>query len=117
MSEFIKVAAESELAPGQLRRVAVDGLDVVLANVDGTVYAFGAACTHDEGPLEEGELEAERGRFGAHLSAERARHQAELHELPRPYAETRPLDIAEVDLEGPRDGEVMVEIPFRCRND
>jgi 3-phenylpropionate/trans-cinnamate dioxygenase ferredoxin component len=68
MSEFVKVAAESELPPGQLRRVAVDGLEVVLANVDGVVYAIGAACTHDEGPLEEGELEGACVRCPWHFS-------------------------------------------------
>ncbi len=29
---------------------------------------------------------------------------------PGPYAETKPLTVCEVDLEGPRDGEVLVEI-------
>ncbi|MGH1331747.1 MAG: zinc-dependent alcohol dehydrogenase family protein [Paracoccaceae bacterium] len=29
---------------------------------------------------------------------------------PGPYAETRPISICEVDLEGPRDGEVLVKI-------
>ena len=68
MSEYIKVAAESELAPGRLLRVAVDGVDVVLANVDGTIHAIGAACTHDEGPLEEGELEGDCIRCPWHFS-------------------------------------------------
>jgi alcohol dehydrogenase len=30
--------------------------------------------------------------------------------LPRPYAESKPLAIDEVSLEGPRDGEVLVEV-------
>ncbi|WP_319532645.1 zinc-dependent alcohol dehydrogenase family protein [uncultured Cohaesibacter sp.] len=29
---------------------------------------------------------------------------------PGPYAETRPISVCEVDLEGPRDGEVLIEI-------
>lgn len=29
---------------------------------------------------------------------------------PGPYAETRPISVCEVDLDGPRDGEVLVEI-------
>lgn len=29
---------------------------------------------------------------------------------PGPYAETRPISVCEVDLEGPRDGEILVEI-------
>lgn len=68
MSEFIEVARESHVAPGQLRKVTVEGQDVLLANVAGTVYAVGAACTHDEGPLDEGELEEHCIRCPWHFS-------------------------------------------------
>ena len=30
--------------------------------------------------------------------------------LPRPYAQSRPLTIAELDLEGPGAGEVLVQV-------
>ena len=31
-------------------------------------------------------------------------------ELPRPYAESRTLSIEEVDLDGPKEGEVLVQV-------
>lgn len=68
MGEFTKVAAETDVPQGQLRRVMVDGQPVLLANVGGTVYATQAACTHDEGPLDEGELEDDCIRCPWHFS-------------------------------------------------
>jgi nitrite reductase/ring-hydroxylating ferredoxin subunit len=49
----------SELEPGEIRLVQVDGEDVAVYNVDGSLYATQNACTHVGGPLDEGELEGE----------------------------------------------------------
>ncbi|MBI1927078.1 non-heme iron oxygenase ferredoxin subunit [Candidatus Poribacteria bacterium] len=49
----------SELPPGEKKLVEVDGMPVVLFNVNGTFYAIEDVCTHDGGPLAEGELEGE----------------------------------------------------------
>jgi nitrite reductase/ring-hydroxylating ferredoxin subunit len=58
MAEFLRVAALSEIAPGELKHVELDdGKQVCLANVDGTIYAIGGECTHMGGPLGEGELD------------------------------------------------------------
>jgi len=59
MPEFVKVAKVEDLAPGDLKAVELDGEHIVLANVDGQIYAFGAMCTHRGGPLWEGLLEGE----------------------------------------------------------
>jgi nitrite reductase/ring-hydroxylating ferredoxin subunit len=48
-----------EIAPGQAKRVALDGEDVAVYNVDGTFYATQDACTHAGGPLSEGSLEGD----------------------------------------------------------
>ena len=45
------------MPPGTTKRVVVDGVDVLLCNVDGTFYAVEDVCTHDGGPLDQGELE------------------------------------------------------------
>jgi 3-phenylpropionate/trans-cinnamate dioxygenase ferredoxin subunit len=37
--------------------VVVDGTEALLCNVDGTFYAIEDVCTHDGGPLDQGELE------------------------------------------------------------
>lgn len=57
MSEFIKVAAVSEVPdPGKLT-VECDEQIVVLFHVDGQYYCLDDICTHDGGPLGEGELD------------------------------------------------------------
>lgn len=55
--EFFQVAEASELPSGQRLFVEVDGEPVVIFNIAGNVYAISDMCTHDEGPLGEGELD------------------------------------------------------------
>lgn len=59
MSKFIKVAKTSDLAPGQKMRVEYDDEDVGLFNLNGEFYAISDVCTHDDGPLVEGELDGQ----------------------------------------------------------
>jgi 3-phenylpropionate/trans-cinnamate dioxygenase ferredoxin subunit len=54
-----KVAKRSEIAPGTTRRVVVEGAEILICNVDGNLYAIEDVCTHDGGPLDQGELEGE----------------------------------------------------------
>ena len=56
MKETTRVAAFSEIPLGAMRYVDVDGLPIALANVGGTIYAFGDACRHEGGPLSAGVL-------------------------------------------------------------
>jgi nitrite reductase/ring-hydroxylating ferredoxin subunit len=53
---YVSVAKIEDVPVGSLCEVEVDGKDIVLANVNGKVFAFGGACTHRGGPLAEGEL-------------------------------------------------------------
>ena len=55
-----RVAKVSEVAPGTTRRVVVDSLEILLCNVEGKIYAIEDVCTHDGGPLDQGELEGDR---------------------------------------------------------
>ena len=57
MAEFVKVAIMNEIAPGQARLVNIKGKEIALFNIEGTFFALENACTHEEGPLAEGELE------------------------------------------------------------
>ncbi len=59
MAEYEIVAKASEVAPGEMKLVDVDGEEVVIANVDGVYVAFSNACTHEGGPLVEGELDGD----------------------------------------------------------
>ena len=57
MGEFVKAASVSEIAPGTCRLVVLKGKEIALFNVDGEFFALDNACTHEEGPLAEGEVE------------------------------------------------------------
>jgi 3-phenylpropionate/trans-cinnamate dioxygenase ferredoxin component len=57
MTEFVKVAGTNEVAPGAALPVIVRGKEIALFNIGGTFFAIDNACTHEEGPLAEGEIE------------------------------------------------------------
>jgi len=58
MVEFVSVAKAGDVPPGQVSQLKLgDGTQICLANVDGTFYAIGGDCTHQGGPLGEGELD------------------------------------------------------------
>jgi 3-phenylpropionate/trans-cinnamate dioxygenase ferredoxin subunit len=54
----IPVCPLSELPPGQMRLVEHDGAKIGVFNCDGTLYAIEDRCSHDDGPLAEGEFDA-----------------------------------------------------------
>jgi len=54
--DFVQVIEASEVAPGERIVMEIDGEPVALFNVDGAFYAIGDVCTHDGGPLADGEL-------------------------------------------------------------
>jgi len=57
VGEYVTVARTGEIAPGTVKVVRIDGLPIGIANVDGEFYAFADVCTHDDGPVAEGELD------------------------------------------------------------
>jgi nitrite reductase/ring-hydroxylating ferredoxin subunit len=56
MPEFVRVASVSDVPPGEMLIVEVDGQEVAIANLDGEFVAFQNECTHRQGPLGEGIL-------------------------------------------------------------
>ncbi|HEY4309439.1 MAG TPA: non-heme iron oxygenase ferredoxin subunit [Pirellulales bacterium] len=57
MSDFVRVAKMSEIPdPGKLIAEVEDRL-IVLFHVGGQLYALDDVCTHDGGPLGEGQLD------------------------------------------------------------
>ena len=56
MSEWVKVASDAEISEGDFRRVEVAGEPVVLARVSGRLHAIHNRCTHQGGPLSDGNL-------------------------------------------------------------
>lgn len=57
MSAGRKVANKKDIKEGGLLRVEPEGKPIVLAMVEGRIYAMDATCTHQGGPLDEGKLE------------------------------------------------------------
>ncbi|MBV8889470.1 MAG: non-heme iron oxygenase ferredoxin subunit [Alphaproteobacteria bacterium] len=54
---FVAVAKTVDLAPGEMRWVAVERQRVVLANVAGVFYALKDVCGHKNAPLSRGRLD------------------------------------------------------------
>src|ERR671910_2012772 len=56
MAEFVAVANVDGVPPGTATVVSVEGIEVALVNVDGSLYAVDNQCTHLGGYLGEGEI-------------------------------------------------------------
>ena len=57
---LIEVCSETELPHGAVRVVEVGDLKIGVFNASGELYAIEDRCSHDDGPLAEGEFEEER---------------------------------------------------------
>jgi 3-phenylpropionate/trans-cinnamate dioxygenase ferredoxin subunit len=57
MTEFVKVASTGEIPDGQRKLIDFEEVTVALFNVDGHYYCIEDVCTHDGGPVAEGELD------------------------------------------------------------
>jgi nitrite reductase/ring-hydroxylating ferredoxin subunit len=54
---FQRVANKKDIKEGSLLGVELEGNNIVLAMVNGQLFAMDAVCSHQGGPLEEGNLE------------------------------------------------------------
>jgi nitrite reductase/ring-hydroxylating ferredoxin subunit len=54
---FQKVANKKDIKEGALLGVELEGNNIALAMINGQVFAIDAVCSHQGGPLEEGNLE------------------------------------------------------------
>ncbi len=55
MAEFITIANQDELKPGECKIVEARGKTLALYNVEGTFYATDNTCLHQGGPLGDGD--------------------------------------------------------------
>lgn len=55
--EFIEISPASELPNGERLFVEVADRPIVIFNIAGQFFAIGDVCTHDDGPLGDGDLE------------------------------------------------------------
>lgn len=70
-TQYIPVVAVDELPPGERLLFDLDDYSIVLLNVSGKFYAVADKCTHDDGPIGDGEvigMEIVCPRHGARFS-------------------------------------------------
>jgi len=103
-TEQITVCNVADLPEGQMRLVEVDGRKIGVFNCGGDMLAIEDRCSHDDGPLAEGEFDA-----GA-CTVECPRHGS-LFDLrsgrPRTLPAYQPVETFEVLVEG---DEVKLEV-------
>ena len=58
-SEIIDICSVSELPPGGMKLVEWEDLEIGVFNCNGEFFALEDRCSHDDGPLAEGELDPE----------------------------------------------------------
>ena len=54
---FVEIAPASELPNGERLFLEVEGRAIVIFNIAGQLFAIGDICSHDDGPLGDGDLE------------------------------------------------------------
>ena len=60
MAQWVEVAHESEIEPGEFRVVDVDDTLIAVFNVKGSFYAIEDLCTHDGEELTGGPMEGDQ---------------------------------------------------------
>lgn len=99
---FAEVRAAGDIAPGELHTVTADGVDVLLANVEGEIYAFRDACAVDGMQLSGGRLAGTVIVCPWHNCAYDARSGKRLDEPAQPGIAVVPVAL--------RDGVVQVAV-------
>jgi 3-phenylpropionate/trans-cinnamate dioxygenase ferredoxin subunit len=56
-AEFLDIAPASELPNGERLFIEVEGKSIVIVNIAGQFFAIADVCTHDDGPLGDGDIE------------------------------------------------------------
>jgi 3-phenylpropionate/trans-cinnamate dioxygenase ferredoxin subunit len=55
--EYLAVASVNDLPAGERLFLDIDGAPIVIFNIAGEFFAIADLCSHDQGPLGEGELD------------------------------------------------------------
>ena len=95
MAEFVRVAGRGDVPAGEMLIVEIEGEEIVLANVDGQIYAFGNGCTHRGGPLGEGLLEGDEVECPFHQGRFNVKTGEAVQEPP-----TEPIPTYRVQVDG-----------------
>jgi nitrite reductase/ring-hydroxylating ferredoxin subunit len=99
LSEVVKIGTVKQFPKGHMKKVAVDGKEILVANVEGKLYAIGNRCTHLNAELSHGILEGltvtcplHDGTFDLVTGAARY--------LPYGITELKPVPVYEVQVKG-----------------
>ena len=65
---FVKVAKTNDIPTGKMKHFEVDGIELMIANVEGKFYAVGDRCPHLHAPVSEGTLNKTIVTCPRHLS-------------------------------------------------
>ena len=55
--DFIQIAPLADIPNGERLFVEIDEKKIVIFNIGGNIYAIGDVCSHDGGPLGDGEVD------------------------------------------------------------
>ena len=55
--EFVEIAPASELPNGERLFVEIEGKPIVIFNIAGQFFSIADVCSHDDGPVGEGDIE------------------------------------------------------------
>lgn len=96
---FYAVAKVEELPPGERLFVEIGDVSIVVFNIAGKLFAIGDICTHDDGPLGDGDLDGHQiicPRHGARFDV----RNGKVLSLPAVVdIPTYPVRITEDDIE------------------
>jgi 3-phenylpropionate/trans-cinnamate dioxygenase ferredoxin component len=101
----IEVCPLEELPPGTMKLVSAGLIDIGVYNCSGSLYAIEDRCSHDDGPLAEGDWEPDEcvvvcPRHGSRFEIATGR--------PLTLPAYLPVETFSVSV---RDGTVVVEVP------
>jgi 3-phenylpropionate/trans-cinnamate dioxygenase ferredoxin subunit len=102
MPEWVRVATTEQCPPGTLLGVGAGSERIVLANVEGEIYALLDRCSHQDFPLSDGELDGDRLECIYHGAAFEV-STGRAMQLPA----IRPVKTFPVEV---REGEVFVQV-------
>ena len=55
--KYLEIAPADQLPDGERMFIDVEGKSIVIFNLAGTLFAIGDICSHDNGPVGDGEIE------------------------------------------------------------
>jgi 3-phenylpropionate/trans-cinnamate dioxygenase ferredoxin subunit len=93
--EYIQVVEAGQVPPGERILLEIDEEPIAIFNVDGKFYAIGDVCTHDNGPLGDGELDGYQiicPRHGAHFDIRSGKALTLPAVVDTPWYPTRVVD-------------------------